>query len=328
MLPKSCLVYGGLNRLPWQLLHGLLNHMGYFGTVVDSIWKQYQHSTDNTPTTEPAPLLGTIENPASSCGDIAGDRPSGEYWIQPGNASCPIQVYCDTCSMRNCTCNTAGGWTRVANIDMTDPSQTCPSGFNLITRTSPPLRTCGRPGFAHCTSTFFPVHGIEYSHVCGRVIGYQVGFTDAFHSYNVRGQGIDSYYLCGISITHGFPRQHIWSFAAAVGDGYTTESEICPCTRSGTSGDAASPSFVGQDYFCDSGLTGSSYINSFLYADDPLWDGQGCDGTSTCCEFNNPPWFCKQLPQPTTDNIELRICEHVTAPSVDTPFEMVKLYIK
>ena len=113
-----------------------------------------------------------------------------------------IQVYyCDT-SQRNCSFNSIGGWARVANIDMTDPSQTCPSGFNLVTRTTPPLHTCGRPG-ADCVNTPFPVHGIEYSHVCGRVIGYQVGFTDAFHLHNLRGQEINGFYLSGTSITHG-----------------------------------------------------------------------------------------------------------------------------
>ena len=45
-----------------------------------------------------------------------------------------------------------------------------------------------------------------------------------------------------------------------------------------------------------------------VYNQDPLWDGRGCGSTSTCCQFNNPPWFCKDLPQPTTDDIELRLC--------------------
>ena len=278
--------------------------------------------TITTPTIEPARLLGSFENPASSCHDITEDRPVGEYWIQPGNASSPIQVYCDT-SARNCSCNSAGAWTRVADIDMTDPSQTCPSEFNLINRTSPPLRTCGRPEGDHCTSKYFPVYGIEYSHVCGRVIGYQVGLTKAFHSYNVREQGIDSYYLSGISITHGSPRQHVWSFVAALSDKHTSEADLCPCSRSGNSGDAAVPPFVGQDYFCDTGNDGAPVE---FHADNPLWDGQGCGGIGTCCEFNNPPWFCKQLPQPTTDDIEFRICERSTF--IDTPFEMAELYIK
>ena len=270
-------------------------------------------------------VIGSFENPAVSCSEISQDRPSGEYWLRPNS---PIQVYCDT-SSRNCSCNTTGGWMRMANIDMTDPTQTCPSGFDLISRTTPPLRTCSRPeSGSTCVSTTFPVYGIEYSRVCGRVIGYQVGFTDAFHSHNIRGEDIDSYYLSGISITHGSPRQHIWSFVGAAGEGHGAESEICPCTRSGTAGDASSPSFVGQDYFCDTGSSGSSGTNGFFFADDPLWDGQGCGGSSTCCEFNNPPWFCKQLPQPTTSDIELRICEHVLSPQVDSPFEIVEMYIK
>ena len=73
---------------------------------------------------------------------------------------------------------------RVANLDMTDPSQQCPDGFRLVNRTTVPLRTCGRPvNFIGCVSTTFPVHGIEYSHVCGRLLGYQDRTPDAFHSY-------------------------------------------------------------------------------------------------------------------------------------------------
>ena len=37
-------------------------------------------------------------------------------------------------------------------------------------------------------------------------------------------------------------------------------------------------------------------------------DGHGYGPQSTCCSFNYPPWFCKQLPQPTRDYIEVRLC--------------------
>ena len=67
----------------------------------------------------------TFINPVSSCSDIPQDSPSGEYWIQNNNANSPVQVYCDM-NPRNCSCNTTGGWTRVANLEMTDPSQQCP----------------------------------------------------------------------------------------------------------------------------------------------------------------------------------------------------------
>ena len=47
----------------------------------------------------------------------------------------------------------------------------------------------------------------------------------------------------------------------------------------------------------------------FLYPDDPLWDGQNCNGPeSTCCTIPNMPWFLKTLNETTTDNIELRVC--------------------
>ena len=113
--------------------------------------------------------IGTFFNPVSSCSDIPQDSPSGEYWIQTNNNNSPVQVYCD---MTRTCCNTTGGWTRVANLDMTDPSQQCPESFRLVNRTTAPLRTCGRPGPAGCVSTTFPVLGIEYSQICGRVVGY------------------------------------------------------------------------------------------------------------------------------------------------------------
>ena len=89
------------------------------------------------------------------------------------------------------------------------------------------------------------------------------------------------------------------------------------------------PSFVGNDYFCESGDLNLTYTFSF-YANDPLWDGQGCR-SSSCCELSyppgvTPPWFCKQLPQlqTTTNDIEVRICGDE---GEDTPLELIELYI-
>ena len=211
---------------------------------------------------------------------------------------------------------------RVANLDMTDPTQNCPAGFQLIDRTSPPLRTCGRPGPAGCVSMAFQTYGVNYSHVCGRVIGYQHQSPDAFHRSN-----IDLTYVDGISLTHGqSPRKHIWTFAGAI-DETSTGSGVCPCTQSDIYYTGASiASFVGQDYFCDTGSRRPFQYGVF-YADDPLWDGQGCEGNSTCCEFNIPPWFCKPLPQPTTDDIELRLCGDEGTDNEDTPVEQVEIYV-
>ncbi|XP_064406260.1 uncharacterized protein LOC135351229 [Halichondria panicea] len=269
-----------------------------------------------------------ISNPASSCNAIPQYTPSGEYWIVTNRTSCPVRVYCDM-NQTSCSCNTTGGWMRVANLDMTDPNQTCPGGFRLMSRTTPPLRTCGRPGPAGCVSTTYPTYGVEYSRVCGRVIGYQDGSPGAFAPYySNRKLSVDDVYLNGVSLTHGrSPRQHLWTFVNAADETRTRSSRnACPCTRPGLNYNNVPP-FIGQDYFCETGSRQTHSINKF-YPDDPVWDGQGCGGNSTCCEFNNPPWFCKQLPQPTTDDIELRLCGDENTNNEDTPLEIVEIFVQ
>ena len=92
--------------------------------------------------------------------------------------------------------NLTGGWMRVANINMTNTSQQCPSGLTLISSTK---RLCDLPwtGSPNCISKTFTTQGIEYSHVCGRVIGYQKRVPLAFY-YNTRSglyNDIDGYYV-------------------------------------------------------------------------------------------------------------------------------------
>ena len=220
------------------------------------------------------------------------------------------------------SCNGSPGWRRVAFINMTDTSYNCPTGLSL---TSYSKRTCGRSHTgAGCSSTTFSVGGVPYSRVCGRIRGYQFGAAGAFLYYT---QGIDSYYVDGVSLTHGAAgmRQHIWTFAAGateVNQG-SNIPEDCPC-------DAASydrvPAFVGNDYFCESGLHSAWTLQSIITS-DVLWDGQNCTSTSTCCQLNNPPWFTKNLSIATTDDIELRLCTD-SGPTVDdVPIELIELYV-
>ena len=114
-------------------------------------------------------------------------------------------------------------------------------------------------------------------------------------------------YVDGVSITHGdSPRKHIWAYAAGIyenGTGEVNRVSTCLCTGSGES----PPSFVGSDYYCESGLNRSPWWPSALHSNDPLWDGRDCNGLEgTCCDPPNLPWFCKELPQPTTDYLEVR----------------------
>ena len=149
-------------------------------------------------------------------------------------------------------------------------------------------------------------------------------------AYGYYGNGIDSYYVTGVSLTHGGAgsRQHIWTFAAGlteVNTGYL--SHKCPCD---TDNYNHVPAFIGDNYFCESGLhspwTGiGQYI---LYPDDVLWDGQNCTSNSTCCQLNNPPWFTKNLTSATTDDIELRICTGFSPEYDDVPLELIELYVQ
>ncbi|MCG8623184.1 MAG: hypothetical protein MJE68_14460 [Proteobacteria bacterium] len=41
------------------------------------------------------------------------------------------------------------------------------------------------------------------------------------------------------------------------------------------------------------------------------------------CDLNNPPWFHKQLPSTTTNNIEMCLCREVLTDE-DTPVEIIE----
>ena len=151
--------------------------------------------------------------------------------------------------MKLCACGGIG-WRPVVNLDMTDPNTNCPSGWQL---TSFSKRTCGRvtTGSPNCDSVNFTVSGGDYTRVCGKIIGYQHSVTDAFEAYHIgRVTTIDGAYVCGVSLTHGSPRQHIWTFAAGRSETGYTVADACPCDATIN---IAIPPFVGGDYFCESG---------------------------------------------------------------------------
>lgn len=267
--------------------------------------------------TPPCQAFQVPANPAAACSALPTTCPSDYYWVMSSNGSA-VQVYCSMDGA--CGCNITGGWTRVANLNMSDPSEQCPGDWTQRSL-GLGLRLCGRGG-SSCFSAMFNTYNINYTRVCGRVIAYQYSSTDAFV-----GTSIESHYVDGVSLTHGLPgeRQHIWTFACGLQEtrnpGYPANS--CPCVS-----ETVVPSFIGDDYYCESGNPGPSFTG-VLY-DDPLWDGQGC-GAPPCCELNDPPgapWFCKQLAQPTTDNIEARICSNQSPSNEDTPISLIELYIQ
>ena len=223
---------------------------------------------------------------------------------------------------------------RVAGLDMTNSSHQCSSG--LRQRTDSGKRTCGSNfDSAGCSSAIFPVKTIDYSRVCGKIIGYQVGSPDTFadptgSTFRRDFSNIDISYVDGVSLTHGRPRQHIWTFAAGLDEEVDVENAQCncPCTDSTQASRATPPpAFVGGDYFCDTGSAGR-YQNGLFYGEDPLWDGAGCGTLNTCCSFNNPSWFYKQLPQHTTDDIEMRLCTDEVKGNEEITVEMIDIFVQ
>ena len=263
----------------------------------------------------------------SSCAALPPSSSSGYYWIQPSIGSPPVQVYCDF--NRQCGCGGSSAWTRVAFLNMSDPNEVCPSNWTTYTS---PVRACGTGESAgisnQCDSVVYPnTMGQTYSRVCGRVIAYQHRNTLAFTTLVTQNRTLEQHYLDGVSITHGSAgsRQHVWSFASALGDNFATRNPQYSCSCSSSNNWPYSTSFVGNDYFCDTGNHAAENPND-PFPDDPLWDGAGCGPSSTCCTFNNPPWFCKTLTQPTTDDLEVRICDEYAFR--DTPIQLMEIYVQ
>uniref|UniRef100_A0A1X7VI71 Fibrinogen C-terminal domain-containing protein n=1 Tax=Amphimedon queenslandica TaxID=400682 RepID=A0A1X7VI71_AMPQE len=249
----------------------------------------------------------------TSCKQIKEQQPncpSGYYILAGTNGT--HTAYCNMGSL----CGSGGGWTRLAYLDMTDATQNCPSGFTIYH--SGGVRACGKSSSrGGCVSVKFSSNSISYSQICGRVTGYQYGYVDTLNYY----YGIDSPYVEGVSITRGSPRQHVWTLMAGINQ---VLSGSCPCNNGST---LSVQSFIGNNYFCESGVPNSS-PSQILYTSDPLWDGQGCGSLeSPCCNVPGIPWFHRDYGSTTTtDYIELRACTSISGE--DSPVSYYEIYVK
>ena len=245
--------------------------------------------------------------------------PSGYY-----NITTPQGVERVSCVKNTANCgNITVGWMRVAYIDMTDMSNTCPQGLTYTVKSSTRMCTRSHTGYPSCSSVTFQTHGVPYTKVCGRAQGYQYYDVSAFYNYHYRSQTtLDSAYVSGLSVTYGSPQSHIWTFAAGRSKDYNYGYN-CPCA-SPYPGHAAPP-FVGENIFCESGNTGPSEPLQW-YFDDPLWDSQGCASGSTCCDRGGP-WFTTTLSQEVSDDIEVRMCSYNSLLYENLGVDELEIYI-
>lgn len=266
-------------------------------------------------------LFNNIQRPVQSCSRLPEIYPSGYYFVRNSTGYVNLE-YCDMSANFD---NGTSGWMRVAHLDMTDGEQQCPDGLTLASDYDTLHRRCVRkPEARKCTSVLFPAHGHEYSKVCGKIRAYQKSHPSAFRPYIMKRPvtTVEDNYVDGISLTHGpiSARKHIWTFAAA----YSDNSMQCSC-GSLPSPDLVPP-FVGRDFFCET--ASRTGFEEITFEDDPLWDGKGCDSSTTCCGYNNPPWFCKQLAQSTTDDIEMRLCLDEHPIYEDVLIETVDIFVQ
>ena len=226
--------------------------------------------------------------------------------------------------MEGINCDGEGGWTRVIYLNMTEPNATCPAGLMLWEYNDIDHPLCGKLA-GRCNSTIFSSTELMYSKVCGQVRGYQYSTPNAFRKIEA---GIDSHYVAGVSITYGTnPRKHIWTYAAGISE-QETDFDACPCNTAYNGNRNPASTFIGSHYYCESGNPISDKSYYILYADDPLWDGQQCNGLEgPCCPANSAmPWFYRSLDTHTNDDIELRVCN--IHQNDNLPLDIIELYIK
>ena len=204
-----------------------------------------------------------------------------------------------------------GLWRQVFYLNVSNEGQSCPGNWNIQTVMS--VRGCGGSAVS-CQSAFSDEINTAYNKVCGRVIGISSSTPDAFYRFISGQTTIEHIYLEGVSVTHGAPgsRTHIWTFAA----GFPPPVPRCPCDTSDRIGAPLPPSEVGENYFCSRSTSRR------------LWTGDSCTPGNPCCSFHNPPYFSVQLPTPTADQIELRICTDETLANEPVLVLFAEIYVQ
>ena len=240
----------------------------------------------------------------------------GLYWVRDPTTDCGKKMFFYPNGHPTCG---EGTWMRIIFFDMTQAFSECPSPLRMFVEDG---RKYCRRASSGCTSVYFDSLHQQYTEVCGMVVAYQYGHTDAFSSSST---SINGTYLEGISITHKSPRQHLWSYVVGYKAAPTSQgSSNCPCTAQGTT--STVPSFIGSDYYCSSGDDGGG---GPLYP-SPLWRtyGPSCVSGSTCCDNPDQPWFKKKLTWPANEDVEMRWCASVSPTDEATATTRVELYVR
>ena len=241
--------------------------------------------------------------------------PAGMYRVRSSNCSFTLK-YCSTNTALLCS-GIGGNWRRIAYLSNNNSPVECPMGFELINDPNVPALCKRNPTGARCSSITYSTHGISYSQVCGTIHGSYFGDPDGFDSHNIMDRSIRSRsadtpisgnYVDGISLTHGSMNEHhIWTLSAKVN--FANPTEICSVCANNK------PSYVGMDYSCDVVGTQSCKDNC---SPRQIWGSGQCIGNNT---------FYKNLMQPTSDDIEMRVCTDQADHDEDIFLSFVEIFV-
>ena len=190
----------------------------------------------------------------------------------------------------------SGLWKEVMNLNVANLSHSCPSGWKVSSNP----RACSR-GSEFCASTRVPVN-MNYSRVCGRVLGRGKDSTDGFHKHSISKRS----YVDGVTIFRDSSSpEHVWTFA-----GDKIQKCKCPTNTSYTG-------IVGSNYFCDGN-------------ENNLWsDSSGCQSSSSkCCGPSRPPWFSTSFSQRNAEDLLVSICCDYHVYNEDVLVNEVLLYVQ
>ena len=187
---------------------------------------------------------------------------------------------------------------RVFHLNMSNPQDQCPP-YHFRTVTGDGLRLCGRSSGPGCKSMYPTASSYAYSRVCGSFIGYVYNTLDSFLQYACPNCQVREAYLDGFSVTYGssYYRKHLWSLAM----------DFFPA-RTGTT--CTPPTFVGGNYFCE---TPTRHAHNSLFSHDPLFAGRR---------------FCVELPECTSERLEIRICADQTLADEDPLLQFAEVYVQ
>ena len=108
--------------------------------------------------------------------------------------------------------------------------------------------------------------------------------------------------------------------------------ERCPCARPDPTDRTNVPSYVGDNYYCESGIADIhntddviTYQREDMIWEDPLWDGSGCTlpGNQCCDRYG---WFHQEVPT-TSDDIEVRWCANEPQENEDVFTDQLEIWV-